>query len=982
MIGINFTYALVYAGAVLLALMLTPATIWLARSWGLMDLPNARNVTKQPTPRIGGLAIAAATVLAAGAGLLLADLPLERFDGVGLAVIGGAALLILGVGIIDDLMNVPSRFKLLALIVAAAAVCGVGVQIEGVIWSGQTVLALGLMAWPITILWITGITVSINFIDGLDGLAAGITAIAAGLLAMLLVLSGVWPVALGALALLGALTGFLFFNFHPAKTFMGDCGSMFIGFTFACLCVLGHRELGTMAALIVPGVALSVPLLDTSLTLIRRNVVQRRSLFAAEQGHIHHRLLDVGLRHNHAVLFLYGITALAAGMGLLATLGTGWTTIGPLLLLVPLLVGAFRFAGSVRARETLQAVRRNRALNRNTKGQSKQYDEAQLHFRHVATFEAWWRQLQMAAKLLGIRSMRLDVRERDGTPRRLQWLRDGADPSVTTDSQGHPLITASLPVPQRRHDDPLTLQLTLEPDTVLESSGHRLGLFARMLSDHNPANFDEDLAARQAEQKQQERAVAEIEGEPGDDEPTADDRSIDEPPAKASLGARFMGWLLRTNFAKEQADAVATKEKALALIPPVRRGPGDPPRVAIVHDFLYTYAGAERVLEQLVKVYPDADLFSLFDFLPEGERDFIADKPVTTSFIQRMPLANGHHRAFLPLMPLAIEQLDVSGYDVVISSSYLVAKGVITRPDQLHICYCHSPVRFAWDQQQQYLGASRMTWGVKSIVARMILHYIRTWDTRSSNGVDVFVTNSDFVGRRVQKIYRRESTTIYPPVDIESFKQAPGGAVPREEFYVTASRLVPYKRIDLVVQAFTEMPDKRLIVVGDGPEMERLKQIAGPNVQLVGHQPFAKLQHFMRMAKAFVFAAEEDFGIVVVEAQAAGTPAIAFARGGASESVVPNQTGLFFHRQDVASIKEAVEEFEQRDWDPAVIAAAAERFNASRFRKEIAKLVARELAECDQAGRSGVFIPRPPQEPAADAPEEGIEVATVNGRVA
>ena len=303
------------------------------------------------------------------------------------------------------------------------------------------------------------------------------------------------------------------------------------------------------------------------------------------------------------------------------------------------------------------------------------------------------------------------------------------------------------------------------------------------------------------------------------------------------------------------------------------------PKVAIVHDFLYTYAGAERVLEQVIAAFPDCDVFSLFDFLPDDQRDFLAGKKVKTTFIQRLPFARSRHRAYLPLMPLAIEQLDMSAYDIVISSSYVAAKGVITGPDQLHVCYCHSPCRFAWDLQHQYLDKSGVGYGPLGILKRLMLHYFRNWDSRTALGVDHFIANSEFVARRIQKVYRREATVIYPPVDLDAYypaaidgesftsPEAPLASVNSSDgFYLTASRLVNYKKIDLIVRAFNEMPDRKLVVIGGGPELDHLRSIACRNVQVLGHQPAEVMADHMRRAKAFVFAAEEDFGIVPVEA--------------------------------------------------------------------------------------------------------------------
>jgi glycosyltransferase involved in cell wall biosynthesis len=304
-------------------------------------------------------------------------------------------------------------------------------------------------------------------------------------------------------------------------------------------------------------------------------------------------------------------------------------------------------------------------------------------------------------------------------------------------------------------------------------------------------------------------------------------------------------------------------------------------------------------------------------------------------------------------MPLAIEQLDLTGYDIVISSSYLAAKGVITRPDQLHVCYCHTPVRFAWDMQRQYLSQSGLMKGLKSFAAKVLLHYIRGWDVRSSNGVDVFMTNSRFVGRRIQKTYRRASTPVYPPVDVERFTPNQG----KRSGFLTASRLVPYKRIDLIVDAFNAMPDKQLTVIGDGPQFKMLKAKAKSNVRLLGYQPFDVLRKHMQSAEAFVFAAEEDFGIVPVEAQACGTPVIAFARGGAAETIVEGQTGLFFREQTAESLTDAVREFEvMGDWDVSAIRRNAERFDAVRFREQFAGVVESEWIQFNAERNRGTAM--------------------------
>ena len=363
-------------------------------------------------------------------------------------------------------------------------------------------------------------------------------------------------------------------------------------------------------------------------------------------------------------------------------------------------------------------------------------------------------------------------------------------------------------------------------------------------------------------------------------------------------------------------------------------------KIAIVHEWLATYGGSERVIEQMLHVFPQADLFAVVDFVPESERAFLRGRRPATTFIQRLPGARRHFRAYLPLMPLAIEQLDLSAYDIVLSSSHAVAKGVLTGPHQLHLSYVHSPIRYAWDLQHQYLAESGLTRGVRSLLARVLLHYLRLWDVRSANGVDGFIANSHFIAQRIRKAYRREATVIHPPVDVERF-------VPRadkDDFYLSASRMVPYKRVPLIVQAFAAMPDKRLVVIGDGPEFARAKALATPNVTLLGYQRDAALIDHMQRAKALVFAAEEDFGIAPLEAQACGTPVIAFGRGGSLETVRgvgPRRTGSFFHEQSVAAIVEAVQRFEAEaaQYSAQACRAHAEAFSQPAFRSALRRHV-------------------------------------------
>jgi glycosyltransferase involved in cell wall biosynthesis len=357
-------------------------------------------------------------------------------------------------------------------------------------------------------------------------------------------------------------------------------------------------------------------------------------------------------------------------------------------------------------------------------------------------------------------------------------------------------------------------------------------------------------------------------------------------------------------------------------------------RVAVVHEWLDSYAGSERVLREILSLYPQADLFAVVDFLSDEDREKIFGKRATTSFIQSLPFAKKHFRGYLPLMPVAIEQLDLGGYDLVVSSNHAVAKGVLTGPDQLHICYCHTPIRYAWDLQHQYLREAGYK-GLKSIIARMMLHYMRLWDARTAPGVDRFVANSSYVARRIRKIYGREATVIFPPVEIGAFPLH----VAKEDFYVTASRMVPYKRMDVIVEAFAKMPEKRLIVIGDGPEMAKLRKLAGANVSLLGYQGDGVLRDHLQRARAFIFAAEEDFGILPVEAQACGTPVIAYGKGGARDTIIglndesgAAPTGVFFDEQSADSVVAAIARFEASVIDPLACRRQAERFDAGHFR--------------------------------------------------
>ena len=365
-------------------------------------------------------------------------------------------------------------------------------------------------------------------------------------------------------------------------------------------------------------------------------------------------------------------------------------------------------------------------------------------------------------------------------------------------------------------------------------------------------------------------------------------------------------------------------------------------RVAVIHDWLYVVGGAEKVLRSILRCFPNADLFTLFDFMEADGKKAIGYDHATTSFLQKMPFVRRQHRAYLPLMPLAVEQFDLSDYDLIISSSYAVAKGILTGPDQLHLAYVHSPMRYAWDLQHSYLNELGLMKGIRSAIVRMILHRIRLWDIRTANGVNAYMTNSHFVARRIEKVYGRKSHVIYPPVAVPPYPPQ----TPKQSYFLTASRLVPYKNTRSIVAAFNELPNEKLIVAGSGPDFDHLRSMAASNIEFRGYVPDRELRHLMASARAFLFAAEEDFGIVAVEAQGEGTPVIALGRGGARETVVVDgdqPTGVFFPEPKPAAIRKAVQDFiaVELDFSPLACHQNALRFSEERFEEELIDFVER-----------------------------------------
>lgn len=379
--------------------------------------------------------------------------------------------------------------------------------------------------------------------------------------------------------------------------------------------------------------------------------------------------------------------------------------------------------------------------------------------------------------------------------------------------------------------------------------------------------------------------------------------------------------------------------------------PAPAPRIAVVVDWLAQFGGAELVIQQILAAYPGADLFALFDVMDPEDRARLSAKPATTTFLQHLPDIRGRYRSLLPLMPAAVRGLRLAEYDIVISSHHAVAKGIRRRKGQVHLCYCHSPTRYLWDKRDEYLEDHGIK-GVRAAIARRLLDRLQRLDRAAADGVDVFLVNSHYVGDRVRRHYGRDFLVIPPPVDTKFFTPA-GDQEP--DLYVTASRHVPYKRIDRIIEAFRALPDRRLVVLGDGPQHARLVRLAdgAPNIRLLGERPREELRDWFRRARAFVFAADEDFGIVPLEAQACGTPVIALGKGGALETVRgeagADRTGLFFADDTPALIADAVRRFEALDPAPSTSAcwANADRFNVARFRTDL-------VAAVDEAWRTRV----------------------------
>lgn len=385
----------------------------------------------------------------------------------------------------------------------------------------------------------------------------------------------------------------------------------------------------------------------------------------------------------------------------------------------------------------------------------------------------------------------------------------------------------------------------------------------------------------------------------------------------------------------------STLEPSPAINPPSATSCPDV-KVGVIHEWLTDWGGSESVTAELLGLQANSKLYALFDFLADRDRGKLGGHLAATTFLQNLPGMRERFWYWLWLMPTAIESLDLREHELILSSSHAFAKGVLTGSDQLHISYVHSPMRYAWDMHHEYMMDYRLDQGLKGLLAKRMFSSLRQWDRQTANNVDLFIANSAYVARRIWRAYRRPALVIPPPVDVARIPYQEK----KEDFYLTVSRLVTYKRVDLIVEAFSRMPDKRLVVVGDGPELQHLKRLATPNIELLGYQQDHIVHDLLGRARAFVFAAREDFGITPVEAQAAGTPVIAFGNGGALETVIETNgqapgTGVFYPEQTTQSLVDGVHMFEslRENIQPSACRSQAERFSTGCFRARMTNAI-------------------------------------------
>lgn len=472
------TYLFTLSLSLLFSLALTPVVIELARRRGWVDKPNARSVHKAPIARLGGIAIFAASMLALlpvmfvrnAVGDIFRDQHLKI-----LAILAGGALMF-WVGFYDDLRGIRVRTKLAGQLLASLLVCAAGVYIDRLTIPNLLTIHLGPWGVLVTMLWLVGVTNAVNLIDGLDGLAAGISAIACGVLAVLAVISGNVILAIMMLTLLGALVGFLCFNFNPARVFMGDCGSLFLGFMIAAASILTASVTEAFVGIAIPVLVLGIPIFDTFFAMLRR-FLQRRGLMSADRGHFHHRLLDMGFSQHHVAIIAYGVTLLVTGLGFFLLVTGSAAAVSIFLCCLLLLLLIFRSVGAIRLHETLAGIHHRSEIAHRQRIERKSFEEAQLHFRSARSFEDWWQAACIAARKLQFSSLDLNLSNRDGSPRILNWQTD-------SDSSGQPMVTMEIPIADRRSGGAMRMKISVPKTTSLESIGRRVTFLARLIEEN------------------------------------------------------------------------------------------------------------------------------------------------------------------------------------------------------------------------------------------------------------------------------------------------------------------------------------------------------------------------------------------------------------------------------------------------------------------------------------------------------------------
>jgi UDP-GlcNAc:undecaprenyl-phosphate GlcNAc-1-phosphate transferase len=477
------TYLFVYLGSACVALVITPIIIWLANRLSIVTIPGVRHVHERPISHIGGIAIFISLISLTLPVLFLSNVIGDAFRDIlpELIVLLSAACFIFIVGLVDDVKTkgLRARTKFLAQIAAALAICAAGIRIESVTVGNWLTIDFGWFSWPLTLLWIIGITNAVNLSDGLDGLAAGISAIACGVVAIFAVLSGQVVMAILMLALLGSLTGFLFYNFSPAKIFMGDCGSMFLGFTIASSSVLCSTKSTALVGLALPVLALGIPIFDTLFSMLRR-FLERRSIFSADRRHFHHRLIDLGLKQRHVVITIYVLTLLSVGLGMFMMVTRDIHSLVIFLCILLLLILVFSVVGSVRLKETLVGFQRKYAINREMKKEIKNFEDAQLHFHRADAFNQWWRAVSTAADKMGFISLDMLLINRDGTTRNMSWRQNSK--RMNSDNE---VLKLNVPIRDRRPGPSLNLKVEVPRNGSLESAGRRIALFTRLIDEHD-----------------------------------------------------------------------------------------------------------------------------------------------------------------------------------------------------------------------------------------------------------------------------------------------------------------------------------------------------------------------------------------------------------------------------------------------------------------------------------------------------------------